>query len=229
MIQFNLLPDVKLEYIKARKMKRTLIGLSIIVAGVMFIGAVLLYIGVNVAQKRHLNDLNKDIVSITRAVQATPDLDRIITVQNQLNSLPGLYDKRPAAKRLFNYLGQVTPSNVTISSVSIDFASSTMTLNGASKSFLGINTYVDTLKFTKFSLPDNGGINGAAFSKVILTSFGTSDAGSSYSISLSYDPALFNNLKDVTLTVPQTITTRSESSQNGALFQKAPNTKTGVQ
>ena len=229
MIQFNLLPDVKLEYIKARTMKRTFIAVSVLVAGIMFLAAALLFLGVNVAQKKHLNDLNKDIVSLTKEVQATPDLDRIITVQNQLNSLPGLYDKRPAAKRLFDYLGQVTPSNVTISSVSVDFASSTMTLNGASKNFLGINTFVDTLKFTKFSASGNSDVASPAFSKVVLTSFGTSDAGSSYSISLSYDPALFDGLQDVKLNVPQTITTRSQSGQDSALFQKAPNTKTGAQ
>ena len=217
MIQFNLLPDVKLEYIRARKLKRTLIGVSVLFAGVMLVTAVLLFLGVNVAQKKHLNDLGKDVSITTKQIQATPDLDRIITVQNQLTSLPGLYDQRPAAKRLFGYLGQVTPSNVTISSVSVDFTASVLTLKGASKNFLGINTFVDTLKFTKFNVADGTGTDALAFSKVVLTSFGTSDAGSSYDISLSFDPALFDNLKEVKLIVPQTITTRSQSGQDRVL------------
>lgn len=59
MIQFNLLPDVKLAFIKARKLKRLVMVGAASVTSVSLAVVILLFIFVNVAQKKHLSDISK--------------------------------------------------------------------------------------------------------------------------------------------------------------------------
>ena len=61
MVQFNLLPDVKQQYIKA-VYRRRLITLVCVVVGVAFLVIfVLTFLFVQVNQTRHLSHLDKDI------------------------------------------------------------------------------------------------------------------------------------------------------------------------
>jgi len=149
------------------------VTIAVLFAGICLIIAVLLFLAVDVAQKKHMTDLNKDITATAQKVQNTPDINKIITVQNQLTSLPALHDAKPAATRLFGYLAQVTPTNVTFSNVAVDFVGDTITISGATKDLLGVNTFVDTLKFTKYTDKTNSTQPANAFSKVLLTSFAT--------------------------------------------------------
>jgi hypothetical protein len=219
-IQFNLLPDVKLEYIKAKRLKSLTVMIAILFAGSCLVIAVLLYLAVNVGQKKHMNDLNTDITTAAKKVQNTPDINKIITVQNQLTSLPALHDGKPAATRLFNYLAQVTPTNVTYSNVLVDFVGDTFSISGSANDLLGVNTFVDTLKFTKYTDKTAGAQPANAFSKVLLTGFSTNDKGATYQVTMSFNPDIFNNQKTIDFTVPKTITTRSQVDQPGALFQQ---------
>ena len=225
-IQFNLLPDVKLEYIKARRLKRLLVTASFLLASFCLAVAIIMFLAVNVAQKKHMNDLNTDITTAAQKVRGTQDIDKIITVQNQLTSLPALHDAKPAATRLFGYLAQVTPTNVSFTGVRVDFVANALTISGSAKDLLAVNTFVDTLKFTTYTDKNSPATATHAFSKVVLNSFSTSDKNATYQILLSFDPVIFNNLKTIDLTVPKTITTRSQIDQPNALFQQMP-TKQG--
>jgi len=101
MIQFNLLPDVKIEYIKTRNRKRMMMLVSIITSAVCFGVFVLLFLFVRVNQVKYMSDLDKDIKSTTSKIQSTPDLDKILTIQSQLNSLPDLHAKKVVSSRPF--------------------------------------------------------------------------------------------------------------------------------
>jgi len=225
MIQFNLLPDVKLEYLRANRLKRLMITISVLFAAACFVIAVLLFFAVNVAQKDHMNDLNKDIKATASKVKQTPNIDKIITIQNQLQSLPTLHSTKPAATRLFGYLSQITPINVTISNVSVDFTANTFTLTGQTANLFGVNTFVDTLKFTTYAQKDDPASLKNAFSKVVLGGFATTDKDATYQITLSYDPAIFDNQNEVVLTVPKTVTTRAGSDKPNVLFEQSTTTK----
>src|SRR5689334_20407685 len=102
MIQFNLLPDVKLEYLKAQRLKQAVVSIAAIVAGVVLAVLVILFLVVDVFQKQHLKAVNNDIKTYTAKLQSIPDLNKILTVQNQLNSLPALHAQKPVTSRLFN-------------------------------------------------------------------------------------------------------------------------------
>ncbi|HVC36681.1 MAG TPA: hypothetical protein VNE40_04565 [Candidatus Dormibacteraeota bacterium] len=223
MIQLNLLPDVKLEYIKAQRLRRLLTSVSVLVSTVALVALVLLFLFVDVVQKKNLGDLNRDIHRYSSQLQNTKDLNKILTVQNQLSSLTQLHNQKPAASQLFGYLNQTTPANADINNFAIDFNQHSITITGTADALSTVNQYVDTLKFTTYTTGTSSGNNSSstkAFSGVVLSSFGRSDKGASYTINLSYDPNIFDITQTIKLVVPQQVTTRSEVDQPAALFRQ---------
>lgn len=225
MIQFNLLPDVKLEYIKARRTKRLVILASAITTAVSVLVAVILFIGTSVVQRQHLDHLREDINKYSQELKDEKDLNKILTVQHQLDSLTGLHQAKPATERLGTYMSQTTPLEVTISDLTVDFSTNTMRIEGAAQQFRPINEFIDTLKFTKYNLDGN---SANAFHSVVLTAFTRNDEDpkpASFEINLSFDPVIFDNTKfdktkPVTLEVPVGTTTRSTTERPATpLFQ----------
>ncbi len=218
MIQFNLLPDVKQEYIKARRTKRSAIVAAGLVSGVALTVCIVLFLVVDVAQKKHLSDLNKDIKNYSQQLQKIADLNKILTVQNQLNSLPALHDQKPFASRLPDYLGKVTPAAASITKLHLDFAASTVSISGVADNLGTVNKFADTLKFTTFTTDKNEKAE-PAFSSVVLTSFSRGDTTTTYELTFKFDPVIFDDQTKITLTVPKIITTRSETEKPTELFQ----------
>jgi Tfp pilus assembly protein PilN len=229
MIQFNLLPDIKLEYVKSERTKRVVVAASVLVsAGALFL-LILMFLVVNVFQKKHMSDVNKDIKSYSTTLQNTKDLAKILTVQNQLQSLPNLHEQKPVTSRLFGYLSQVVSAQVNIAKLEVDFDANTMTFTGTADSLNSVNTFVDTLKFTTYETEDGSITGKSAFTSVVLSEFTrTSDKGASYTITLNFSPDIFDVSKDVKLVVPPgKITTRSETEKPNDLFQPLPINKSG--
>lgn len=224
MIQFNLLPDVKLQYIRATYRKRIII-IGSIIASILFLAIfILLFLFVRVNQTRHMGHLDKDINSQVKILKDKKDLDKVLTIQNQLGSLPSLHGQKVFGSRLFDYLTQVTPAQANINNVDLDFETKTVQLKGTADSIATINKFVDTLKFTDFKLAGESPKEGKAFSAVVLQSFGIATASgrsaeTSFEINFVYDEAIFSNTATegsavanaVTLTVPNITTTRSQT------------------
>lgn len=242
MIQLNLLPDVKMQYIRARQRKRMVIGLSVIISAVFLAIFIFLLLFVRVAQKQHLNALDKDITAVTSELKSKQDLDKILTIQNQLNSLPGLHDEKIISSRIFDYLSQVTPVQATISDVEADFEGNTMTIKGNADALSTVNKFADTLKFTDFKTSGDESKEGKAFSSVVLKNFSiggksgqSGQSGVTYELEMQFDPIIFANIKnaeapEVKLTIPNIISTRSETEKPGDLFVPQPEEpNTGVE
>ncbi len=220
MIQFNLLPDVKLEYIRAEQTKRLVMVISILITAVSLLIMVALCLVVLVFQKKYMNDLSTDIKTYSRNLSNTGDINKILTVQNQLNSLTTLHQSKPDTTRLLPFLEQMTPSDISISTLNIDFEQQTIDINGSTKTdstnpVASVNKFVDTIKFTNYV---SGGTKTKAFSAVVLTNLGRTDKVASYTIDFKFDPAIFDNTKKVTFEVPTQITTRSEIEKPGGVF-----------
>lgn len=234
MMQLNLLPDVKLQYIQARRRKRLIIGLSTIISGFFLIILVLLLVYVRFSQPRHMTALTNDINETTEQLKAKQDLDKILTIQNQLSSLPALHDNKVISSRLFEYLTQVTPAQATISDVDADFEGNIINIKGNADALSTVNKFADTLKFTDFRSSGDAPKEGKAFNNVVLKSFSVApeaaQAGQkpiTYELEFSFEPVIFANIKGtegsaVALTVPQIITTRSETEKPGDLFAPQP-------
>lgn len=214
MIQFNLLPDVKLQYIKARHTKRLMEFIAVIVIAATLLVFAVMMVSVNVVQKKSLHDLDSDIRRYSSQLKATPDLDKILTVQNQLNTLPDLHSQKAVASRLFTYLSQLTPAQSTISKLDIDFTQNTLNISGEAPALDVVNTYTDTLKATTYTTKDNKTAT-HAFSNVVLSSFGRDSRSATYTITANFDPGIFSGASEVTLKVPAGATV-----DPSALFQK---------
>ncbi len=228
MIQFNLLPDVKIAYLKARRQKHLVVLVSAVatLTGVAIL--VILTSVVYVAQKKNISDLSKDIKSNAQKLQSTPDLNKILTVQNQLTALPGLHEAKPQVTRLATYLSEVTPGQASIDKLTVNFEENTITINGAADSNETINKFTDTLKFTTYAPKDSTEKGKAAFTNVVLATFTRTTKNATYTITTNFDPAIFSQAQDIVLTVPQIISTRSALEQPTALFQDTgTNTTTG--
>lgn len=219
MIQFNLLPDIKIEYLRARRQKHLVLLISVITI-IASLAVLIMLISITfVLQKKNISDLSKDIKVASDELESTPDLTKMLTVQNQLKALTGQHDAKPVVPRIFGYITQSTPTAASISRLQADFALQTVTMSGSADSLITVNTFVDTLKFTTYHTagqPDN---EKPAFSNVVLSSFGRDSKGATYTITFKFDPPIFSELEDVTLTVPQKVTTRSETEQPAALFK----------
>jgi Tfp pilus assembly protein PilN len=235
MIQFNLLPDVKLEYIKARRTKRTVMMTSVLVGAASLALFVLLFVVVNFVQKEHLSNLNADIDKNKSELKAKPGLAKILTIQNQLNSLPELHKQKPVASRVLGYAQQLTPQNVSISTLTVNFTDQTLRIEGSADSLATVNTFVDTLKFTNYTTTSSVGEGSQAtapslaFSNVVLANFAITSSSATdknkaatYSITLKYDPIIFSSDKEAQLQVVKKITTRSETEKPAAVFQAKP-------
>lgn len=236
MIQFNLLPDVKLEFIKATYRRRVVSLLCFVIGGVFLTVFILMFLFVRVNQTRHLSNLDKEISKNVSQLQVNPDLDKILTIQNQLNSLPGLHDEKVLSSRIFDYLTQVTPAQATVSNVEIDLEAKTLVIKGSSDTLTTVNKFVDTLKFTDFKLEGELPKEGKAFSSVVLQNFSFDTLGAEaksksaviYEINFSFDETIFATTakegsavaNTVKLIVPNIITTRSETQKPSSLFQQ---------
>lgn len=220
-IQFNLLPDIKQQYLKAQRQKHMVTFIATL-ATLAAVGVfVVLLLVVQVWQKKSISDLNGDIKKYSNQLSSTNDFNKILTVQNQLTSMSALHDKKAVASRMFEYTTQLTPSAATISKLSLDFDQSTISISGSADSLATVNTYVDTLKFTKFTTNGDTQQSGNAFSAVVLSSFGRTATDTTYTITAKFDPVIFSEAQSATLTVPKITTTRSATEQPSDLFKQS--------
>jgi len=224
MIQFNLLPDIKQQYIKAERQKHLIVFISTVASIAAIALLIVLILIVDVWQKKSISDLNGDIKNNTSQLSSTQDLNKILTVQNQLNSLGPLHDKKAVAGRLFDYIATLTPANATISKLSVDYSKSTIQISGNADALSTVNTFVDTLKFTTYKASGSSVAPATnAFSQVVLSAFGKTNTATTYTINASFDPVIFSETSNVDLTVPKITTTRSALDQPTDLFKQSGN------
>jgi hypothetical protein len=221
-LQFNLLPNVKQEYLKTKRTKRTVITAAMAASSVALFILLLMITTVYIVNKKQLSDANKDIDTYTKQLKAIPSLDKILTVQNQLKSVASLHQSKHITSRISDYLPQVTPTTACLGKVTIDLVNNTMVMEGTADSLKTINTYIDTLKFTTYALSGQD-TKQKAFPSVVESQFGISaslgnnknvcggkPAIASYQLAVQYDPALFAGSQTVKLNVPAGLsTTRS--------------------
>ena len=150
MLELNLLPNVKINYLKTQKLKHSIVSICIILSLVFVIlfGGFMYY--VYIFQKAEINNQNAKITSYIAQIKSNKDLNKILTVQNQLNSLPGIEANTTVPSRLFGFMSQLTPTNATISDLNVDLTSNTITINGSANNLGTVNQFVDTLKFTTY-------------------------------------------------------------------------------
>lgn len=211
MVQFNLLPDVKLQYVKMRRTKYLMTVISVLVAGVALAAMLFSLFIVKVVQQNNLRDLNDDIKTASSELQSVDDLSKILTVQNQLSTLTQLHDDKPVTSRIFTYISQVTPAAASLDTLTIDYESSLITIGGVAPNLDTVSVYTDTLKATTFMTGGESDEKMRAFSNVVLSDFGRNDTGATFTITMIFDPKIFSAIEAVELSVPTTSTADSSN------------------
>jgi len=226
-IQFNLLPDVKLQFDKAKRIQSLVFRVAVIASAVSLGLFLLMLIMVDVVQKSQLNSATKTETTTSSQLKNIPNLSQIITIQNQLKTLVGLHQAKHVSSRIFTYLPQVTPSNASIGKLDIDLSGTTMTISGNADSQKTVNTFIDTLKFTTYKVGDQDSAH-SAFISVVESAFAINPTNVSYTLDISFDPQLFaNNLLDSQgrpqepkLSVPKLTTTKAGvNDANNPIFK----------
>lgn len=219
MIQLNLLPDVKIAFIKARAQKHLVILSSFVIGGVALGIFVLLFLYVNVVQASYLKDLTSDIKIISSELTSTKvgdnDLNDILTIQKQLTSIDKLHDKKPATDRLAGYIALTTPDSILLNQYEVDFTTSAMVISGKSAAFDKVEAYVKTLKAVQFVTKTNKTPE-KAYSEVTVSSFSPSSTETTFTLSLKFNPIIFDSQEEVALSLPnQQLTTNNNALGGG--------------
>jgi len=221
MIQFNLLPQSRLYEIKSRKIYRIITRLTFIISILVIVIMIGFFLEVKVAQKNDIAKYNSQITADNSALNKIPDLNAVLKINDAIQALPSLYNSRPDVTRLSGYLSLITPADVSIQTLGLNFSNNTLNISGVANSIDAINTVVDTLKFCEYSTASST-TNQLAFSKVVLASYvysASSTTGQTFSITADFAPQIFaTSTANVSLIVPNKITTRSAVDQPTELF-----------
>lgn len=220
MIQLNLLPDLKKEFIQSQKTKGLVISGSVFVT----IGAVglsaLLFVYVTFIQQLQINLATDSIKEKQTQLTAIADVSKYLTVQAQLAALPDLHNTKGSYSRLFDYLGVLNPSapsNINLNNLQLDAKTQTLILTGTTGSFETLNVFVDTLKNAQISykVAGEGEVKkDTMFAQVLVQNSGLSRTTSkslvSFVVKIVYNKSIFDTQNtDITASVPSITTTQS--------------------
>lgn len=230
MIQMNLLPDLKKEYLKSQKTKGLVISSSILITlGALGLSA-LLFIYVNFLQQVQITLATNDITHKESQLKAIPDIDKYLTIQAQLASLPDLHNNKGSYSRLFDFLSVINPSapsNVSLNNLQLDTNDKSIIFTGTTASFETLNVFVDTLKNAQveYNANSQADTKEKMFAQALIQSSGLVRVGGnnrvSFTVKVIYKDSVFNvqntNMK---ATVPNITTTQSvtQSPQSQQLF-----------
>ncbi|MCA9332312.1 hypothetical protein KDA00_00360 [Candidatus Saccharibacteria bacterium] len=218
MVQLNLLPDVKLEFIKTQRIKRLVLSVSFIVIAASIGAFVLMFSFVKGAQGRHITNLNKDTESLISDINDRPGVNEILTIQNQLNVVSQKHAEKPATSRILPFIAQMLPAGAKIKQVTVNFDEGSMTISGNTANINDINKFVDTIKFAQYKSGES--IVGRSFSEVVLQSYSAGKDGgeSDFAVGLKFDTAIFDNKQEISIVVPGIVSTRSDTEKPNIEF-----------
>lgn len=233
MIELNLLPDVKKEFIKAQRTRNTVITSAVLITFVAAGIVVLLALTVYAGQAVYIATKTSDIKKAQATLSSVPEIDKYLTVQNQLSNIDSIHSGKYIYSRVFGYLQQLNPSkpnNVALSSVKVQKEENLLLLTGTARNFEAVGVFQETLKRAEFSYKENG--QGEVqtvplFSSVTLLSTNISNTEdtplSNFEFSLVLpEVSLLPTTTDIKITVP--VLTTSDADQNApkAIFGTKP-------
>lgn len=233
MIQINLVPDIKQEMLRAQRMRNLTISFSILV-GIVAVSAVAalgLVLGAQaVTEAVTAGQINSEY----KKLASTKDIDNTLTIQNQLDTISGINDKRTVDSRLLDVLAAINPAapnDVKLSKVTLDPTQSTLTLEGSA---VGGYTATDTFRKTILNTivtarQTDQDVSVPLTNDVVLqnTSYGQDASGAKvvrFTVVFTYPAGLFDNtMSNVKVVTPTSKidVTDSKTRVPDSLFSQA--------
>ena len=210
MIEINLLPNVKRELLKTRAMRNQVISISFLVGGVSIATVVVLALilgsqfAAEAVQNRVIKDRNDKLMAVE-------DLNKVVTIQNQLTKINEQHSRKKINSRIFDVVtavNPVTPNNVSFSDIKVNPESKTITLEGSAvNGYSALETLKKTILNTKVQTTDGDKSSEVSLTKEIKngdTSFGENSEGKKvlqFSFSFEYAEELLAPANNGTVSV----------------------------
>lgn len=148
MIEINLVPDVKQEYIRAKRVRNTVVSTAVLVGLAAIAIVVVLALYAFPGQSLRSSVADDAIKTKHNTLNGISDLQNSLTVQNQLSKISELHDQENIYSRFFDLLVAINPpapNQVSFSLARVDSDTKTIHLEGQAAN--GYNA-VDVLKKT---------------------------------------------------------------------------------
>ena len=160
MIEINLVPDVKLELLKARRQRKLVVSASILVA-IVSVGVVALLAVYAFGAQTALEAIaDNSIKDESGKLDDIKDLSKTLTIQHQLNELSSLQKDKKVSSRLFDIISVTVPSGenqVRISRLNMDTEANTIDIEAeAANGYEAMEVFKKTLAQTKFQFNLDG-------------------------------------------------------------------------
>lgn len=238
MIELNLLPDVKKEFIRAQRTRNAVISgailICIIAAGVTALLATTVY----GAQELLLNNLKKEIATNHSKVEGKQEINKYLAIQSQLKYLDEKAQERSVYSRLFDYLPQLNPAppfDVTLYELVLTKEGTTISMSGSAGSFEAVNNFKYTLEKATFSYIGADGSTTESQLFTALTSsppaLSTTQDGKvevSFTFVITYNDEAFGQAaKDIKIIVPKITTSDGDQNAPKELFSVDPRATQG--
>ena len=202
MIEINLIPDVKLELIRARRLRAIVISVAVIVSIVAgsIVALLASYVfGVQTIMRTTTEGIIKEQMT---ELQSQKDLPKLLTIQNQLEDLESAHGKKTMSSRVFDLMSVTLPTGVNevaLTKLSIDVTEKRMEIEGeAINGFESLEVFKKTLAVTKLAYIDE---EGKSQSVTIVSDIQEGDRGYGeradgtrvlrFSLSFTYDETIF--------------------------------------
>ncbi len=210
MIEINLLPNVKRELLKTRAMRNRVISISFLVGGASIAAVVVLalILGSQIAAEAVQGGVIKDRSDKLMAVE---DLNKVVTIQNQLTKINEQHSGKKINSRIFDVVtavNPVAPNNVSFSDIKVNPESKTITLEGSAvNGYSALETLKKTILNTKVQTTDGDKSSEVSLTKEIKdgdTSFGENSEGKKvlqFSFSFEYAEELLAPANNGTVSV----------------------------
>ena len=160
MIEVNLIPDVKLELLKARRQHKMVISASILVAIVSIGIVVIMSIYTFGAQTLADSIAQSRIDDKSEELKGVKDLSQTLTLQSQLGKLTEVQADKNISSRLFDILSVVVPSGdnaVKITRLNLKSEENTIELEAeAANGYEAMEVFKKTLAETTFHYNEDG-------------------------------------------------------------------------
>ena len=177
MIFVNLLPNIKQEHARAQNIKRFIVIVSSILIIICVVVTSTLYFIANIQQPDQIDDITKTNAGLISGLTASQDVEKTLTIQNQLQALPELHVQKRRVDRLFEdpdtpndlaYLTTLlptegslynsatkklvddTPLNTELSSINFNFVDGKFTISGQILNSLAVNLLFKTIQYVGF-------------------------------------------------------------------------------
>lgn len=161
MIEINLLPEVKLQYVRAQKARRRVISF-VSIGGIAAVGLVALFaVYVYAVQPVRGLVIDNGIKDANSKLTSVKDLNNYLTIQQQLKDLPELHAGKPIYSRIISYLPILNPSapnNIHVTQLAIDTSveANALTIQAYASTYTAATVFESTLKSTQFSYTADG-------------------------------------------------------------------------